>query len=127
MEAFRGDTDRAVAALRHWAGQGWHTLVVTDGHGLAKRVSEVLSDSDVPNHIEAQAGMLERLPAGLVQVTTGALGHGFIAPGARLVVVTESDLSTGSQAGTSTKDMRRMPVLRSDSVTTTSLAPGAMN
>jgi transcription-repair coupling factor (superfamily II helicase) len=116
MEAFRGDTDRAVAALRHWAGQGWHTLVVTDGHGLAKRVSEVLSDSDVPNHIEAQAGMLERLPAGLVQVTTGALGHGFIAPGARLVVVTESDLSTGSQAGTSTKDMRRMPVRRRNQV-----------
>jgi transcription-repair coupling factor (superfamily II helicase) len=116
MEAFRGDTDRAVAALRHWAGQGWHTLVVTDGHGLAKRVSEVLSDSDVPNHIEAQAGMLERLPGGLVQVTTGALGHGFIAPGARLVVVTESDLSTGSQAGTSTKDMRRMPVRRRNQV-----------
>jgi transcription-repair coupling factor (superfamily II helicase) len=116
MEAFRGDTDRAVAALRHWAGQGWHTLVVTDGHGLAKRVSEVLSDSDVPNHIEAQACMLERLPGGLVQVTTGALGHGFIAPGARLVVVTESDLSTGSQAGTSTKDMRRMPVRRRNQV-----------
>src|SRR5450759_2650138 len=116
MEAFRGDTDRAVAALRHWAGQGWHTLVVTDGHGLAKRVSEVLSDSDVPNHIESQAGMLERLPGGLVQVTTGALGHGFIAPGARLVVVTESDLSTGSQAGTSTKDMRRMPVRRRNQV-----------
>ena len=116
VEAFRGDTDRAVAALRDWAGQGWHTLVVTDGHGLAKRVSEVLSDSDVPNHIEAQAGMLERLPAGLVQVTTGALGSGFVAAGAKLVVVTESDLTTGTGAGTSTKDMRRMPVRRRNQV-----------
>src|SRR5450759_4861054 len=112
VEAFRGDTDRAVAALRHWAAEGWHTLVVTDGRGLAKRVSEVLSDNDVPNHIEAEAGLLERLPAGLVQVTTGALGKGFVAAGAKLVVVTESDLTTGSGAGTSTKDMRRMPVRR---------------
>jgi transcription-repair coupling factor (superfamily II helicase) len=116
VEAFRGDTDRAVAALRHWAGQGWHTLVVTDGHGLAKRVSEVLSDNDVANHIEAEVGMLERLPAGLVQVTTGALGQGFVAPGAKLVVVTESDLTTGNSAGTSTKDMRRMPVRRRNQV-----------
>jgi transcription-repair coupling factor (superfamily II helicase) len=116
VEAFRGDTDRAVAALRQWAGEGWHTLVVTDGRGLAKRVSEVLSDNDVPNHIVAETGMLERLPAGPVQVTTGALGQGFIAPGARLVVVTESDLTTGNSAGTSTKDMRRMPVRRRNQV-----------
>jgi transcription-repair coupling factor (superfamily II helicase) len=116
VEAFRGDTDRAVAALRQWAAEGWHTLVVTDGRGLARRVSEVLSDNDVPNHIVAEAGMLERLPAGVVQVTTGALGSGFIAPGARLVVVTESDLTTGNSAGTSTKDMRRMPVRRRNQV-----------
>jgi len=116
VDAFRGDTDRAVAALRDWAGKGWHTLVVTDGRGLAKRVSEVLSEHDVPNHLEAGSGALERLPAGLVQVTTGALGHGFVAPGAKLVVVTESDLSTGSAAGTSTKDMRRMPVRRRNQV-----------
>src|SRR5450631_388497 len=116
VEAFHGDTDRAVAALRQWAAQGWHTLVVTDGRGLAKRVSEVLSDSDVPNHLEAEAAMLERLPAGLVQVTTGALGRGFIAAGAKLVVVTESDLTVGSAAGTSTKDMRRMPSRRRNQV-----------
>src|SRR5450631_547752 len=116
VEAFRGDTDRAVAALRHWADEGWHTLVVTDGRGLAKRVSEVLSEHDVPNHLVAETGMLERLPAGLVHVTAGALGHGFVAPGAKLVVVTESDLTTGSGAGTSTKDMRRMPVRRRNQV-----------
>jgi transcription-repair coupling factor (superfamily II helicase) len=116
VEAFRGDTDRAVAALRDWAVQGWHTLVVTDGRGLAKRVSEVLSDNDVANHIEDAAGLLERLPAGLVQVTTGALGHGFVLPGARLVVVTEADLTTGTGAGTSTKDMRKMPSRRRNQV-----------
>jgi len=116
VQAYRGDTDSAVAALRHWAGHGWHTLVVTDGRGLAKRVSEVLAERDVPNHLEAAAGVLAQLPAGLVQVTTGALGRGFVAAGAKLVVVTESDLTSGSGAGTSTKDMRRLPSRRRNQV-----------
>ena len=112
VEAYRGDTDRAVADLRRWSGEGWHTLVVTEGRGMAKRVSEVLSEHDVPNRIEADAGLTAPLPAGLVQVTTGALGRGFVAPGARLVVLTESDLTGSTAQGPSTKDMRRLPSRR---------------
>jgi transcription-repair coupling factor (superfamily II helicase) len=116
LDAYRGDTDRAVADLRRWAEEGWHTLVVTDGRGLAKRVSEVLSEHDVPNRIEDVTGALEKLKAGLVHVTTGALGRGFVAAGAKLVVVTESDLTGGGSQGTSTKDMRRMPSRRRNQV-----------
>ena len=116
VDAYRGDTDHAVADLRRWAAEGWHTLVVTDGRGLANRVSEVLSEHDVPNHIEADAGMGDRFPAGLVHVTTGALGRGFVVPGAKLVVVTESDLTGGHSQGTSTKDMRKMPSRRRNQV-----------
>ena len=89
---------------------------MTDGHGLAKRVSEVLSEHDVPNRIETDARMPGPLPVGLVQVTTGALGRGFVAAGAKLVVVTESDLTGGSGQGPSTKDMRRMPSRRRNQV-----------
>ena len=116
VDAYRGDTEHAVADLRRWAEQGWHTLVVTDGRGLATRVSEVLSEHDVPNHIEADAGMPGTFPAGLVHVTTGPLGRGFVAPGAKLVVVTESDLTGGNSQGTSTKDMRKMPSRRRNQV-----------
>jgi transcription-repair coupling factor (superfamily II helicase) len=116
VDAYRGDTERAVADLRGWAAQGWHTLVVTDGRGLATRVSEVLSEHDVPNHNEADAGSLAGLPTGLVHVTTGALGRGFVAAGAKLVVVTESDLTGGNSQGTSTKDMRKMPSRRRNQV-----------
>ncbi|MDQ5840285.1 MAG: transcription-repair coupling factor, partial [Chloroflexota bacterium] len=116
VEAYRGDTDRAVADLRRWASEGWHTLVVTDGRGLAQRVSEVLSEHDVANRVESDPGLLERLPAGLVHVTTGALGRGFVAAGAKLVVVTESDLTGGSGQGPSTKDMRRLPSRRRNQV-----------
>ena len=62
---------------------------------------------------------------GVVTVTTGAVGAGFLAPGARLAVVTETDL-TGSAggSGTSTKDMRRMPSRRRNQVDPLQLRPG---
>jgi len=116
VDAYRGDTEKAVADLRAWADQGWHTLVVTDGRGLATRVSEVLSEHDVPNRLEADAGAFATFTRGLVHVTTGALGRGFVAAGARLVVVTESDLTGGNSQGTSTKDMRKMPSRRRNQV-----------
>ena len=116
LDAYRGDTERAVADLRRWADQGWHTLVVTDGRGLATRVSEVLSEHDVPNRVEVDAGTLKEFTAGLVHVTTGALGRGFVAAGAKLVVVTESDLTGGNSQGTSTKDMRKLPSRRRNQV-----------
>ncbi|MEO8518182.1 MAG: transcription-repair coupling factor [Dermatophilaceae bacterium] len=116
VDAYRGDTEHAVSDLRRWADQGWHTLVVTDGRGLASRVSEVLAEHDVPNHLEAGGGMPATFPAGLVHVTTGPLGRGFVAPGAKLVVVTESDLTGGNSQGTSTKDMRKMPSRRRNQV-----------
>ena len=124
IEAYRGDTDRAVADLRGWAAGGWRTLVVTDGLGLAKRVSEVLSENDVPNRVTAGAFELDELQTGLVHVATGALGRGFLAPAAKLVVVTESDLTGASSQGTSTKDMRRMPSKRRNQVDPLELRPG---
>ncbi len=124
IEAYRGDTERAVADLRRWAGEGWHTVVVTDGLGLAKRVSEVLSEHDIPHRLSTGAVRLEELPVGLIQVTTGALVRGFVSPGARLVVVTESDLTGASSAGTSTKDMRRLPSRRRNQVDPLELRPG---
>ena len=116
LDAYRGDTERAVADLRRWADQGWHTLVVTEGRGLATRVSEVLSEHDVPNRIEADAGTLSEFATGLVHVATGALGRGFVAAAAKLVVVTESDLTGGNGQGTSTKDMRKLPSRRRNQV-----------
>jgi transcription-repair coupling factor (superfamily II helicase) len=116
VEAYRGDTDRSVTDLRGWVHEGWHVVVVAEGKGLATRVSEVLSEHDVPNRLQADAAMPPDFSGGLVHVTTGALGSGFVAPRARLVVVTESDLTGGGSQGTSTKDMRRLPSRRRNQV-----------
>ncbi|MGL4175748.1 MAG: transcription-repair coupling factor, partial [Dermatophilaceae bacterium] len=119
--SFRGDTEAAVAELRRLVAAQWSVLAVTEGPGLAKRVAEVLAEHDVPSRLVAEGSP----EPGLVTVTTGAVGPGFLAPDARLAVVTEADL-TGAAAGsgTSTKDMRRMPSRRRNQVDPLQLRPG---
>jgi transcription-repair coupling factor (superfamily II helicase) len=119
VEAFRGDTERAVAAVQAYVGRALATVVVTEGHGLAQRVVEVLRDHDVPARLGADP--LD-LSADVVTATTGTLGRGFVIPGAGLAVVTETDL-TGT-AGPGTRDMRRMPSRRRGQIDPVQLRPG---
>ena len=120
VEAFRGDTEAAVGQLRAWVADGWRVVVVTDGHGLARRVHEVLGEHDVPSTLEPPE---DNFAVGLVHVLTGSLGRGFVDPDQRWAMVTEADLT--GQAGTSgTKDMRRMPSRRRNQVDPLQLRPG---
>ena len=119
VEPFRGDTEAAVAALRGWTADGWKVVVVTDGAGLARRVHEVLGDAGVASSLDPLG---EDLAPGVVHVTTGALGRGFVDEAVRLAVVTETDL-TGQPGQGSTKDMRRMPSRRRNRSTRSSCAP----
>ncbi len=65
---YRGDTDGAVAELRRLVADGWRSLVVTEGHGPAQRIVEVLAEHDVPSRLVADGA--DPAP-GLVTVTTG--------------------------------------------------------
>ena len=119
VEAFRGDTDRAVAAIGGYVGAGSTTVVVTEGPGLAARVAEMLHDHDIPARV---AGELTDLAPGVVTATSGSLGRGFALPGAGLVVITETDLTGSVTRGT--KDMRRMPSRRRGQVDPLQLRTG---
>jgi len=121
IDPFRGDTEAAVAQLRAWAAEQWRVLVVTDGHGLAKRVHEVLGEYEVPSTLDPLGDDITR---GVVHVTTGSLGHGFVDTDLRLAVVTESDLTGQPGQSGSTKDMRRMPSRRRGQVDPLQLRPG---
>ncbi len=54
---------------------------------------------------------------------TGSLGRGFLAPGIRLALLTEADL-TGSTGTTTTRDMRKMPSRRRNAIDPLALRPG---
>ncbi len=85
-------------------------------------MSEVLAEHEVAHRLVPEAA---EPAAGLVTVTTGGVGNGFLVPDARFALLTESDL-TGSAggSGTSTKDMRRMPSKRRNQVDPLQLHPG---
>ena len=118
---FRSDAEAVAAALRGWLADGQRVVLSLEGPGLARRVSEVLAEQDVPHRLVAS---LERLDAEVVQVTTGSVGRGFVLPGASLVVVGETDLTGQAGTGGSTKDMRRMPSRRRAQVDPLQLRPG---
>jgi transcription-repair coupling factor (superfamily II helicase) len=119
-EAYRGDTERAVADLKRWVHDGWRVALLFDGHGPAQRAVEVLRGTDLAATLSA--GIEGDLPAAVVTISTGRLEHGFVAEALRLAIVTEADL-TGSR-GESTKDMRRMPSRRRHQIDPLQLARG---
>jgi transcription-repair coupling factor (superfamily II helicase) len=122
VESYRGETERAIADLGGWLRADWRVVVVTEGHGLATRVVELLGEHELAARVE-KAGLTEEAEPGLVHALTGSLGNGFLAPGLRLAVLTEADL-TGSTGQTSTRDMRKMPSRRRNAIDPLALRPG---
>jgi len=120
VDAYRGDTDRALADLRGWVQAGRRVAVVFDGHGPAHRAVAQLGSAAVPARLVP--GIPTAPEPGLVTVATGRLEHGFVADPVGLVVLSESDIT--GQRGQSTKDMRRMPSRRRNAVDPLQLQPG---
>ncbi|WP_203338681.1 transcription-repair coupling factor [Nocardioides limicola] len=106
-EQYRGDIEGAIADVVRWVADGYRVVVVHEGHGPAERIVETLAEHDVAARLVD--GDVPPPQPGLVTVTTGNLGQGFVDEGARLAVLTGYDLS-GQQS--STRDMRRMPSRR---------------
>ncbi|MEW1721084.1 transcription-repair coupling factor [Streptomyces sp. NPDC093109] len=122
-ESYRGDTARALADTKQWLADGWRTVFVTEGHGTAARTVEVLSGEGIPARLDnptGEGGLAEITPS-LVHVARGAIDHGFIDPGLKLAVLTETDLSGQKAAG---KDGARLPAKRRKTIDPLTLEPG---
>lgn len=117
---WRGDTEAALADMRNRVAEGWRVVVVTEGHGLAKRVRELLSEHDVP------AVLVEELDTApepsRVTITTGAVRHGFLLPAEKLAVYTGVDLA-GQRAAVD-RTNRKMPARRKNQVNPLELKAG---
>lgn len=118
---YRGSTPDAVADLQRWVADGWRVVVVTEGPGLARRVAEVLADESVAARLDAD---LTDLSDGVVHLTTGSVGSGFLSPASKFALITETDLTGTPGQGGSTKDMRKMPSRRRNQVDPLQLKPG---
>ncbi|WP_433245627.1 transcription-repair coupling factor [Streptosporangium sp. CA-135522] len=108
-EAYRGDTQRALGDIKGWLDEDKVVVLLSEGHGPAERMVELLKGVDLPARLEPA---LDRVPdAKVVHVSTGLIEHGFVGPA--LAVLTHLDL-VGQKA--STKDMRRLPSKRRNMV-----------
>jgi transcription-repair coupling factor (superfamily II helicase) len=116
--AYRGDTGRALGDVRGWLGEGWRVVLVTEGHGPAQRLAEMLHGEG----LGARLGDLTDPPEpGVPSVTTALIRSGFTWESARLAVLTEADLA-GQHAGP--REARRMPSRRRGGIDPLQLSPG---
>jgi transcription-repair coupling factor (superfamily II helicase) len=115
---YRGDIEAAIGDLRNWARDGWHVVLVFDGHGSAQRAVERFTDAEVPARFVSEVGD----EAGIVQVLTGRLGGGLVSSDLKLAVLTEADLT--GQRGSLTKDTSRMPSRRRNAIDPIQLKAG---
>src|SRR5271170_4764445 len=112
------DIDEIFAMLRAHVSTGGAAAVVAPGTGTAHRVVEQLAESDTP------ATMLEpgAVPKpGVVGVLKGPLHDGIVLPGARLVIITETDLTGNRVTAT---DGKRLAAKRRNTVDPLALTAG---
>ncbi|MBF9067791.1 transcription-repair coupling factor [Streptacidiphilus fuscans] len=119
VEAYRGDTARAIADCKGRLAEGWRVVLVTEGQGPASRIAEMLGSEGIGARLTPD---LTTEPAtDVIQVACGAIEHGLVHEGLKLCVITETDLS-GQKS--STKDMRRMPSRRRNAIDPLALKAG---
>jgi transcription-repair coupling factor (superfamily II helicase) len=117
-EGYRGDTARALADVRRWLAGQWRVVLVTEGHGPAQRLAEMLR----ADGLGARLGDLDEPPEpGVPCVTTGLISNGFTWEAARLAVICEADLAGQRTGG---RDTRRMPSRRRGGIDPLQLTPG---
>ena len=117
---YHGDTTRLSSDLSRWAAEGWAVALVFEGHGTAQRATEVLHDAGLG--VTPVDSITAPIEAGQLLVTCGGLNHGFVDDLSRLAVITGNDISGGR--GASTKDMRRMPSRRRNTIDPLELKAG---
>ncbi|GGO50779.1 transcription-repair-coupling factor [Streptomyces daqingensis] len=117
-ETYRGDTARALADTKGWLSAGWRCVYVTEAHGPAVRTAEVLGNEGIAARLESDLG---EIAPSVVHVAQGCLDNGFVDPGLKLAVLTETDLSGQKAAG---REAARMPVRRRKQIDPLTLVPG---
>jgi transcription-repair coupling factor (superfamily II helicase) len=94
--AYRGDTARALTDVRRWLGEGWRVALVTEGHGPAQRLAEMLRGEGVG----ARLGDLDEPPEpGVPCVTTGSRGSPCGSPCSPRLISRASTLARGRPGG----------------------------
>jgi transcription-repair coupling factor (superfamily II helicase) len=119
-EAYRGDTARVITDIGGWLTDGWRVVLVTEGHGPAQRLAELLRGEGLGARLEDLSDPGGLPETGVVHVATGMISHGFTLPSVRLAMLSEADLA-GQRTG---PGRERMPSRRRGGIDPLQLVPG---
>jgi transcription-repair coupling factor (superfamily II helicase) len=119
IDPLRADMDRAVTALQEAIDAGFSIIFSAAGQGMTERYAGIFRNADLPVVIVPD---LRAIPTkASVHITQSSIAHGFSSLSARILFITERDL-TGSKA--SAKDGARMPSKRKQAVDPLELRAG---
>ena len=119
IDPLRADMDRAINALQSAVDAGFSIIFSAAGQGMAERYAGIFRNADLPVVIVPE---LRAIPTkASMHITQSAIAHGFTSQSARILFITERDL-TGSKA--SAKDGARMPSKRKQAVDPLELRAG---
>jgi transcription-repair coupling factor (superfamily II helicase) len=117
---YHGDSARLADDLARWVSSQWSIALVFEGHGTAQRATELLRDAGLG--VTPVDSIEDAIEPGQLLVTCGGLNHGFVDEASQLAVITGNDITGGR--GASTKDMRRMPSRRRNTIDPLELRAG---
>jgi transcription-repair coupling factor (superfamily II helicase) len=118
VEGYRGEMERATADIKAWLHDGWRLVIVTEGHGPAERMAEVLRDAGLAARLELDGRVAPEPSVALV--TTGSFSGGFTSDLLRLSLLTEQEIFGRS----TTAKGYRLPSRRRHAVDPLQLRPG---
>ena len=119
IDPLRADMDRAISTLQTAVDAGFSIIFSAAGQGMAERYAGIFRNADLPVVIVPE---LRAIPTkASIHITQSSIAHGFSSDSARILFITERDL-TGSKA--SAKDGARMPSKRKQAVDPLELRAG---
>lgn len=117
---FLGKVDEALRVIRDLTKRRWRFVLVTQGPGLGRRLTEQLGE------VGAAASFVENLPQKLepsvVYVTTAPIGEGFVMEEERFAILSANDIT--SRGGSSIREPRKLPKRRKATVDPLALKRG---
>jgi len=120
-QAYRGDTTRVISDIRQWVTDRWRVVLVTEGHGPAQRLVELLRGENLGARLDDVGDPAAAPEADLVHVARGMIANGFIWPSVRLAVLSEADMA-GQRTGAGGHE--RMPSRRRGGIDPLQLVTG---
>jgi transcription-repair coupling factor (superfamily II helicase) len=120
-QAYRGDTNRVISDIRQWVADRWRVVLVTEGHGPAQRLVELLRGENLGARLDDVGDPGAAPEPDVVHVARGMIANGFIWPSVRLAVLSEADMA-GQRTGAAGHE--RMPSRRRGGIDPLQLVPG---